>query len=75
MPWNEALEETNSIWMADSKIFRPEMLHGSLGGNPADDFLLELIDRPTDSLAAKFVTVMKKKVMEDRGCEDTINRY
>ena len=54
VPWNEALEEPNAVWLEDPVIGK--LCSGSIATtSEVELLLLELIERPSDSLAANLV--------------------
>jgi hypothetical protein len=75
--WNEEIETSDNIsWFRTQVIkasaFAPITSQSSK--NDEENFLRELTTRPEGSLAAKFVQVMKKQVLEDQGSIEAINR-
>lgn len=68
------LEDLHSVWMEDKLLIKPELFQGSLGSSEIDKVLVDLTDRPTDSLAESLVSIMKKCVPEDQGKYNIISR-
>ena len=72
--WNEELEAPYTTWM-ENTLVKPEYFqyHLEIEGEQ-DRFLNDLIDRPADSLAEKFVKKMKAEVQEDQGTIENVNK-
>lgn len=74
-PHNELIEESNAKWMETELISKSQLFNGAkIGSSQVDTFLVDLMTRPKDSLAEKFATIIKKKVMEDQGSDININK-
>eukprot|EP01041_Mallomonas_annulata_P000210 gene210-379_t len=75
VPWESPIEDRNAVWMEDN-MFESGVDSSSVTTklSPEDQFLMDLVDRPVDSLAATLVKRMKTVVMEDRGQVEQINR-
>jgi hypothetical protein len=73
VPWNEGLEDSLNSWMSEP-IISAELFQGKLGSSEEDIFLMDLIERPSGSLAESFATAMKKRVREDQGSDESVNK-
>jgi hypothetical protein len=73
IPWNEALEDPLNVWM-NEPIVQPELFNGKIGNSEEDQFLLDLTTRPSGSAAESFANFMKKRVREDQGADEIVNK-
>jgi hypothetical protein len=68
------IEDEYSTWMENSLV-RPEYFSFTPDAeDEVDRFLHDLFERASDSVAEKFVSIMKKRVHEDQGSIEAINR-
>jgi hypothetical protein len=73
-PHDELIEENNAKWMEHELISKTPLFNGKIGTTIADTFLVDLISRPRDSLAEKFSSIIKRRVIEDQGSDININK-
>jgi len=73
-PRNNSLEDSNSAWLEDKILIKPQLFQGTLGSSDIDKLLVDLIERPVNSLAEALVLIMKKRVPEDQGNYEVISR-
>jgi hypothetical protein len=72
--WNEDLENAYTTWMENSLV-KPEYFNYLIEvENEKERFLMDFIDRPPDSLAEKFIKMMKSEVQEDQGSVESVNK-
>lgn len=71
IPWNSAKEDLSAVWLEDDLFARGSTVAAL---TVEDEFLHDLIDRPEGSHARTLCEIMRKKVIEDQGHVDSINR-